>query len=420
MPTARKPYLDVLPDSLYAAELRRGVVRHFAPELEREYLRARLHDRRILIRAAVLLALLIASFRVAENFVRGSPGYTSPLLPGGMLLLSLVLVGVVWGAWFDRWYLPAARIVIPLRNALAAIPIAAGAAHGQVELLMILPFMIVGPFFFSGLSFRDALLAVLATVACFVLSAWLYRVAMPIAGHAFVFVLTALVGCAVAAWHFDKRARAAFLESQLIGELAEHDALTGTKNRRVFDEHLGRVWQQAAEDERAIAILLIDVDHFKSYNDRYGHQAGDLALRRAAHALQAFVTRPLDVLARYGGEEFAAILHDVDAREAGRIADGMCRAVRELAIEHRKGTASGAGGKIPAAGGSAEVVTISVGVAAIEPSSERKPRGALQLADEALYKAKVRGRDCVEVMDDEAYGQLVTGVFAKVSFVRET
>jgi diguanylate cyclase (GGDEF)-like protein len=404
MPALPRPNLDVMPDSPYAAQLRLGGMRRFAPDLEREYQSARLFERRVLIRAAALLALLVATFRGVENVMRGFPSYASPVLLAVMLLLSSGLAYIACSAWFARWYLPAARIAIPLRNAIAAIPIAGSAAHGQAELLMVMSFMVIGPFFFSGLSFRAALLTVLATAASFVLSAWAFQVAAPVAAHTCVFMVTAVVGGAVAAWHFDKRSRASFLEGHLMGELAEHDALTGTKNRRVFDEHLGRIWQQAAEDGRAIAILLIDVDHFKSYNDRYGHQAGDVALRRTAKALQSFVTRPLDLLARYGGEEFAAILYDVGGREAEGMAEEMGRAVRELAIEHR--------------GGTAPVVTISVGVAAIEPTPERTARGALQLADEALYKAKVRGRNCVEVRNGDDYSHLVTGVFAKISFAR--
>jgi diguanylate cyclase (GGDEF)-like protein len=126
-------------------------------------------------------------------------------------------------------------------------------------------------------------------------------------------------------------------------------------------------------------------------------------LRRVAQALQTFVTRPLDVLARYGGEEFAVILYDMDAREAEGLAERMRRAVGALAIKQE---------------GSGAAVTISVGVAAIQPSAERKSRGALQLADQALYEAKVRGRNRVELLDDAAHRLLVTGVFSKESFAR--
>jgi len=152
---------------------------------------------------------------------------------------------------------------------------------------------------------------------------------------------------------------------------------------------------------------LIDIDHFKAFNDRYGHQAGDQALRRVAQALKGLVNRPLDVLTRYGGEEFAALLYDVNTGQAQQVAEQMRRAVLDLAIEHR---ASRIG----------STVSVSVGVAAIEPEAARKPRGATQLADEALYEAKQRGRNSVVVRDDAQYETMVTGVFSNARFARHS
>ncbi len=137
---------------------------------------------------------------------------------------------------------------------------------------------------------------------------------------------------------------------------------------------------------------MIDIDHFKAYNDRYGHQAGDQTLRRVAQTAQTFVRRPLDVLARYGGEEFAAILYDVDRDQAMGIADQIHRAVREMAL-------STVGSR------TSRAVTISIGVAVIHPTFKRNPRGSLQLADQALYEAKARGRNRVQFMDDTEYGR---------------
>jgi diguanylate cyclase (GGDEF)-like protein len=114
----------------------------------------------------------------------------------------------------------------------------------------------------------------------------------------------------------------------------------------------------------------------------------------------------MDLLARYGGEEFAAVLYDIEAGQAKDVAERICRAVAELAIEHRDSR-------------TAVTVTISVGVAVVKASAQRNPRGALQLADQALYGAKVRGRNRVELMDDEEYRMLVTGVFANPSRVSQ-
>jgi diguanylate cyclase (GGDEF)-like protein len=149
-----------------------------------------------------------------------------------------------------------------------------------------------------------------------------------------------------------------------------------------------------------MTLVLIDVDHFKAYNDRYGHQAGDHALQRVAAALQAFVNRPQDVLARYGGEEFAAILYDVEGYDAEELAEGMRRAVGALALDNLGSAAASA-------------ITISIGVATVEPTRRRRAHGALQLADQALYRAKIKGRNRVELLDQAAYQALRTGVFTK-------
>ncbi len=209
---------------------------------------------------------------------------------------------------------------------------------GGFELLLFLPLMVVGPFFFLGLRFRVALMSVLLMLASFSIAALVAGLAVPFVARAAVFLALCIVACAVSARHFDRWCRTSFLESRLITELVELDPLTGAKNRRVFDEQLARLWQQAIEDRRPLAVLLIDVDHFKAFNDRYGHQAGDQALRRVAHALKALIQRPLDVVTRYGGEEFAALLYDVNAAQAGQIAEQMRRAVTRpwhRASEHR-------------------------------------------------------------------------------------
>jgi len=392
-------------DSPYAVEQQRGAAKQrFRPQLEAEYCRTRLMGGRALVRVTSVLAVLIAIVRGVEQVARGSWS-TLLLIDFGLVIAgSIVLAAIAWSPAFERLYLPWARIVVPFRNTLVAAHIAAAAARGQLEVLMALPLMLMAPFFFFGLQLPVALVAGVLTVASFLAAAFFFELALPVAIHCGVFLIMAVVACAMAARHFEECSRNGFLEERLIADLAQHDALTRTKNRRVFDEHLARLWQQAVADDRGMAILLLDVDHFKAYNDRYGHLAGDLALRRVADTVQRFVRRPMDLLARYGGEEFAAILYDVEAGQAKDVAERMCRAVAELGIEHRDSRTAAA-------------VTVSVGVAVVKATRQRNPRGALQLADQALYEAKVRGRNRVELMDDEEYRTLVTGVFANPSHV---
>jgi diguanylate cyclase (GGDEF)-like protein len=398
-----RPNLSAFPDSRYAAELQREIAgRSFGEDLEQEYVRSRLSENRALIQVACVFGALLSLFCVVRNFLEGYLSYGTVLQITVVFLASLSLASIACSPFFERLYLPLARVVVPIRNALAASLIARVASEGQVETLMILPLMVVGPFFLLGLPLRVAFFSVAATFTSFLVSAAAFALALSptVFACALLFVIT--VSCVVAARQIDESRRKSFLESRLIAEFAENDALTGTKNRRVFDEHLDRLWKRAIEDGRTIAVLLIDVDHFKKYNDRYGHQAGDGALRRVAETLQRFADRPLDVLARYGGEEFAVVLNDTDNRQAAHIADRMCRAVGDLAIEQ----CDGVSGR----------VTISVGVAALAPAAGRDPRGALQLADQALYEAKVRGRNRIEIKGNADYTMLVTGVFSKSAF----
>lgn len=395
--------LAAVPDSPYAAELRRGQKDPvFSPAVEAEYVRTHLMESRVLIRVTCALAAVLTIARGTEQMAAGFPLGLSVLAIALVTGTSVLLAGLAWSSAFERLYLPCARVVVPIRNATVAACIAAAAADGQREMLMFLPMLLFGPFFFLGLRFRSALFTSVVTAASFVFHAALFELTLPVALRSISFLLIALAGCAVAARHLERLSRTSFLETRLISQLAQYDTLTGTKNRRVFDEHLAQLWPQAVADGRSIALLLIDVDHFKAYNDHYGHQAGDRSLRQIAQCLQSVVRSPLDVLSRYGGEEFVALLFDVDADQAMAIADRVRRSVHELGIEHRGSRTS-------------PTITISVGVAVIEPTPARTPRGALQLADQALYAAKISGRNRVRLMNEADYGMLVTGVFAKQS-----
>jgi len=394
------PSLEGLHDSPYAAQLRK--VRpssRFPPALEVEYRRAFLRDNRTLVRLSCTFAVLLSMLRGLEVLIATPPGDASRLALLGALAVSLALAWIAWGRFYERLYLPWAQILVPLRNSAVGLQLVRVAAQGQLDIMMLLPLLLLGPFYFMGLGFRTALLVVCLTGASMLGAAIALHLPLPIAYHTGPFALISIIVFAVAAFQIERRSRRAFLESRLVGELAQHDVLTWTKNRRTFDEYLPRLWRQAAEDGRAIAILLIDVDHFKPYNDRYGHQAGDAALRKVAQTLQACVQRPLDLVARYGGEEFTAILYDTDGNRALSTAERIRKSIAALAIEHRGTRAGGA------------VLTVSIGVAVVAPDVKRTPGGALQLADEALYRAKSQGRNRVEIMDEAEYRLLVTGVF---------
>ena len=373
--------------------------RCFAAPLETQYIQGRLTEGRLVIRIACVLSALVVLLRGAELLHGGGTELWTLIDLAIVGAISVSLAVISCSACYQSSYMAWARILVPVRNSIVAAQVAVLAVHGQMDMLMVLPIMLFGPFFFLGLRYRAALLCSVVTVLAYGISATVWDMPQSVATRSCAFLLIGLLGFTLAARHLEKSSRLAFLEGGLITALAQHDSLTGTKNRRVFDEQLSELWKRAAEQHRSIAVLLFDIDHFKAYNDRYGHQAGDQALRRVAQAIGHFVCRPGDVLARYGGEEFAAVLYDADTREAAEMAERMRRAVADMHIEHRGSDVD-------------RHVTISVGVAAVAPNLSRSASGALQLADEALYQAKVGGRDRVEIRDERQHDLVVTGVFA--------
>jgi diguanylate cyclase (GGDEF)-like protein/PAS domain S-box-containing protein len=172
------------------------------------------------------------------------------------------------------------------------------------------------------------------------------------------------------------------LEDKLAA-LATIDGLTGISNRRHFDEQLEAEWARARRDDTSLSLLLIDVDHFKKFNDQYGHQAGDRCLQSIASVLAAGGRRPADLAARYGGEEFVIILPNTDAVGCEEVSDRFRFTLRELGLVHELNHPS-------------KLVTVSLGGATIWPSAAQgsiKSSSLIEAADRALYAAKNSGRD---------------------------
>jgi len=167
-------------------------------------------------------------------------------------------------------------------------------------------------------------------------------------------------------------------------ELSNQDSLTGIANRRLFDATLEHEYQRLRRTNTELSIILLDIDHFKEYNDYYGHVAGDDCLRQIGGILTSSINRALDLAARYGGEEFACILPDTDIHGAVRVAGRIRQKIMDLKIEHKKSPVS-------------SVVTASFGVTTIKKySPEISPEDIVSKADKLLYKAKVSGRNRIE------------------------
>ena len=245
----------------------------------------------------------------------------------------------------------------------------------------------VGPFLVFGLRFRTAVVTGRRSpIGVYATAAAIFGLPLPMIVRSCLLLIVVAAACGVVARTLERSARTRFLETHAMAELAQQDALTGVKNRRVFDEHLEESWQRAIDEERGARD---PADRRRSLQGlqrplRSPGRRPRAAPRRARCCRCSSRARRL--LARYGGEEFAVLLYDVDAVAAEKLAAQMRKAVGAMGLEHRDSRLG-------------QIVTISIGVAIVEPSLERRARGALQLADEALYQAKTRGRNRVEVLD---------------------
>jgi diguanylate cyclase (GGDEF)-like protein len=161
------------------------------------------------------------------------------------------------------------------------------------------------------------------------------------------------------------------------------DGLTGLANRRNFDDVLAREWRRAVREEKPLSAIMLDIDHFKAYNDNYGHLAGDDCLRNVASMIRAALKRPSDFAARYGGEEFVVVLPDTDRRGAAGVAERMRREIEAAGMPHAHSSAS-------------NVVTVSAGAATLVPQDGMTPSRLIALVDAALYAAKLGGRNQVK------------------------
>ncbi len=162
--------------------------------------------------------------------------------------------------------------------------------------------------------------------------------------------------------------------------LSVTDSLTGLANRRSFNQFLNREWLREQRGQQPFSVIMIDIDHFKMYNDCYGHLEGDVCLQKVSWALQAALCRAGDLLARYGGEEFVAILPHTDAQGATELAAAFHERVRELALPHSKSPV-------------APIVTVSIGIASVVPNQSLSSSQVIAMADKALYQAKEAGRN---------------------------
>jgi diguanylate cyclase (GGDEF)-like protein len=396
------PSVDAL-DSPHARQLRRGFPwLSFEPDLESEFRRSHFDEHINHTRINLVLAIIVSvAFSAMDSLVLGSELNRIPALIHMLIIIPVLLIGlaVSFSEQRHRLYPLVTMIAVTILGlSVATIQIIASAGGVSVLfpcVMLTLTFI----YFLSGLIFYHAAAANVIVLFCYLA----LGTALALPGREFGYDALALVAAnlfgASVVYMYEKTSRMRFLEACLLREMVARDGLTGIQNRRMFDQHIARVWQQAVREEERIAVLLVDIDCFKDYNDRYGHQAGDECLRAVAVSLSQCARRPLDFVARYGGEEFALVLYEASREYVAEVLTRIQRSIAELNIAHEASRV-------------ASRLTVSIGAAFVLPAPNRTLEGLIQLADEALYSAKEEGRNRVIVMEAE-YHTLRTGRFEK-------
>ena len=372
-------------DSAYLRQLRSGFSwLRFVGELEPEFRLYHTQAHLLRMRGGLLVALLMwflftlfdlfmlpESFRLHSVAVRGAlypvllfnlwatyrRGWAPQLqwIAGVSALAGgLAVDGVIWVARADRFALPYEGIIL----------------------------MTVFFYFLTGLRFSTACICGWLTFAGYLAVELLNQMPAQVLLPNAIFLGSANLIGAFGCYFLEYSSRQTFLAEGLMQDIAERDFLTGLLNRRAFSERASRSWRQAIRSQQSVAVLMLDVDHFKAYNDHYGHAAGDLALQAVARTLGQHAQRPLDMLARYGGEEFVGLSVGANSEAMLELAERIRHDIEALALPHAYSSA-------------AQVVTLSIGVAYWSSPQPNGLEQAQRLADEALYAAKAQGRNCV-------------------------
>jgi diguanylate cyclase (GGDEF)-like protein len=371
-----------LPESPYAVQLREGFRNlRFSRVLEREFRDEFALNHQARLRAgfgvAAVLYIVFMLVRIKAE--------TGPLQEWGLILRGIIIASLL--LTIAASYVARLRAILPvfavLTYATFAITVTAievlSKRYGvdmRYEGLILVSFHL---YVFSGLLFRPALLAGACIFVTYLVGGVAGDLVSKAWGYQLFFVAVTHIIGGVALYSIERLERDSFLRRGLFGTLATQDGLTGLFNRITFFQQLERRVRQAARDRVCVGVMLLDVDHFKAYNDRYGHVAGDHCLRAVAGAMRHEFRRPMDLIARYGGEEFVGYWHDIQPQSLRSIADQVRGAVQALRIPHRDTP----GGR----------VTASIGAIALVPADHEVLSDLIQRADEALYEAKEKGRN---------------------------
>lgn len=398
----------IIDESSIARQLKKGFerLRFDEPGVEAQFRREFVRDRLKRTRDNLFLALsVLLAFALADVLVVGEVARTGlyMLQFGGLLPVIGILIALTyhrrphqmyprWAPWLSG-LLGFGIVLVDARASMDGI----GALFSGVLVYIMFSSFLLGLLFYEALSVGAVLWAlylITALASGLPESAALY--------NATVLLVTLIVATTVN-YSVEEGIRHHFLERHQLREMSTtvvRDGLTGLYNRKAFDEHLNRHWAMAQREAVTLAMILIDIDFFKRYNDEHGHRGGDECLRKVAQTLARSARRPLDFAARYGGEEFAIILYDTTREYLEELSQRIHDGLSALSIRH----------------GASEVsdrVTVSMGIAFVVPQLERSAGGIVQAADEALYQAKMGGRNQTFFDNETSYAAMKTGYFRK-------
>ncbi len=295
-------------------------------------------------------------------------------------------------------YLIASAACIAGLSAVAVGAIAAGT--GAIDVYGSAVFATLCIYLVLGLTLRQSLAAALPVFLAYLVVSSVLSLPLQAAAYGALFLgLVNLIG-SVLSFLIERSARELFDNKRELRRLQRTDGLTGLFSRRAFDQHLRQIWKQAEREDSRVGVVVADIDHFKLYNDCYGHRMGDGCIRAVADVIAAGVNRPLDMVARYGGEEFVIVLYDPTPGFLESFCRGLCHKVIDLDIEHK-------------ASETTPVVSLSIGAALTEASGHVKADQLIRQADDALYEAKNQGRNQAVVYRSE-WGQQTTANLASV------
>jgi diguanylate cyclase (GGDEF)-like protein len=376
--------LDTAPPDLQPVAVARWTAQLADPSSERDYRYYRFADDR---RRAVLLVVLVAvvsTLSVSGDVFVALQG--APLLPALARPLATSLLPLPLLLFILRVRSPRMLEMVMVLAAVIGTGTRMTMLTFHPEMIELWPAWMAAALFVFYLYMPVRLMVSLAMAAALSIAApvWYWQLQHPVIpfdeilrGILWLLFINALGF--IAANSLQRSLRTQFAQQLALEQLLSTDALTGIANRRRFDAALAREWRRCARARAPLSLLMIDVDHFKAYNDRCGHQQGDACLRRVATLLSEAVGRPGDLVARYGGEEFVCLLPEIGQAGARAVATRLVAALHRAAIPH---PASPLGARL----------TISIGVAtAAELSGD--PAALFALADQLMYAAKHAGRN---------------------------